>query len=76
LVWGDQIDIEKNWREYATARDHSRGRIARGPASIGSVDAHEMLEFKLRTKEFIYTEQSPQLYSPWKTYDNIRAFSA
>lgn len=76
LVWGEQTDIAKNWREYETAREHSRGRIARGPASIGSVDAHEMLEFKLRTKEFLYTEQSPQFYSPWKTYDNIRAFSA
>lgn len=75
LLHGDKIEIEKYWKEYPAARDNSRGRITKGPTHLGDVDAHEMLEFKLRTKECVYKEEKTKLYSPWKTYDEIRAFS-
>lgn len=70
------IDIEAHWPEYAKARDHSRGRIAKGPIYLSDADAHEMLEFKIRTKEVSYTDKKPEFYTPWKTYDAVTAFSA
>lgn len=75
LIRNEAIDIDAHWPEYPTARNHSRGRIPEGPRHLVA-DAHDMIEFKLYTKEFLYTNKKPELYTPWKTYDEIRAFSA